>query len=243
MSKEFFLEIGSEEIPASYIQPALSALAAQVTRLLDDHRIAHGEPFTTGTPRRLVLSVPGVALQQEAYTTEIIGPPRKVGFDAEGRPTKAAEGFARGQGMSVEDISIKETPKGEYLCLVRQESGQSTKELLEKQLPDIIAHIPFPKSMRWGSLSVTFARPLHRLVALLDGQVLDFQYGDVHSGNQSVGHRFMSPEAITVADYASHRENLRRHAVIVDREERKEHIRQGIAAAAAKVGGRILADE
>lgn len=243
MPKEFYLEIGSEEIPAGYIVPALSSLASQMTRLLDDHHIAHGKPFTTATPRRLVLTIPEVAPQQEAFTTEIVGPPRLVGYDEEGRPTKAAEGFARGQGVSVADISIKETPKGEYLCIVRQESGQSTKDLLEKQLPDIIAHIPFPKSMRWGSLSVTFARPLHCLVALLDGEVLDFQYGDVRSGNQSIGHRFMSPAPITVTDYRTHRENLRQHAVIIDREERKEHIRQGIAAAAAKVGGKILANE
>ncbi len=98
MGKTFYLEIGSEEIPAGYIVPALEAMSARISRFFDENRISHGEPFVTGTPRRLVLNVPGVAVEQEARTTEIIGPPRQVAYDAQGRPTKAAEGFARGRG-------------------------------------------------------------------------------------------------------------------------------------------------
>lgn len=243
MAEVLYLEIGSEEIPAGYILPALEAMSAQMVRFLDENRIRHGEPFTTGTPRRLVLKVPGVDQHQEACTTEIMGPPRQVAFDAEGRPTKAAEGFARGQGVAVEDIRIKQTPKGEYLCIVREETGVSTCELLEKMLPDFIAHIPFPKSMRWGSLSVTFARPIGWIVALLGGEILNFQYGDIRSGNQSLGHRFLSPEWVTVADYESHRENLRKHFVILDREERRKLIEDGIHEAARTVGGSILEDD
>ncbi len=239
----FYLEIGSEEIPAGYILPALEAMSAQMVRFLDENRIAHGEPVTTGTPRRLMLHVPGVALQQEACTTEIIGPPKQVAFDAEGKPTRAAEGFARGQGMRVEDVRIKETPKGEYLCIVREEAGLPTRELLQKMLPDFIAHIPFPKSMRWGSLPVTFTRPINYIVALLGGRTVEFEYGDVKSGNRSFGHRFMSPQWITVEDYATHLDNLRRHCVIADISERKALIREGIQRAAAQVGGKILEDE
>lgn len=243
MAEALYLEIGSEEIPAGYILPALEAMSTQMVRFLDENRIPHGEPFTTGTPRRLVLKVAGVGLHQEACTTEIMGPPRQVAYDAEGRPTKAAEGFARGQGVAVEDIRIKKTPKGEYLCVVREETGVSTRELLEKMLPDFVAHIPFPKSMRWGSLHVTFARPIRWIVALLGGEVLHFQYGDIQSGNQSFGHRFLSPQWVTVSDYESHRENLRKHFVILDREERRNLIAKGIQEAARSVGGRILEDE
>lgn len=239
----FYLEIGSEEIPAGYILPALEAMSAQMARFLDENRIAHGEPVTTGTPRRLILHVPDVALQQEACTTEIIGPPKQVAYDAEGKPTKAAEGFARGQGMQVEDIRIKETPKGEYLCIVREEAGVPTRELLQKMLPDFIAHIPFPKSMRWGSLPVTFTRPVNYLVALLEGRTVDFEYGDVKSGNHAFGHRFMSSQWIAVEDYSSHLENLRSHFVVADISERKALIRDGIQKAAAGVGGSILEDE
>lgn len=243
MGETFYLEIGSEEIPAGYIQPALDAMAQQMARFLDESRIPRGEPFTTGTPRRLVLVIPGVAPHQEACTTEIVGPPKQAGYDSEGRPTKAAEGFARGQGVSVADLRLKETPKGEYLCVVREEAGAPTKELLEKMLPDLVARIPFPKSMRWGSLSVTFARPVRWIVALLGQEILRFEYGDVKSGNHSCGHRFMSPAQLVVTDYESHREQLKKHYVIVDREERKNFIREGVRAAAEGVGGRILEDE
>jgi len=239
----FFLEIGSEEIPAGYVLPALEAMSAQMTRFLDENRIQHGEPVTSATPRRLIIHVPDLALQQEACTTEIIGPPRQAAYDAEGRPTKAAEGFARGQGVRVEDIRIKETPKGEYLCIVREEAGVATRELLEKMLPELIAHIPFPKSMRWGSLPVTFTRPINYVVGLLGGETLNFQYGDVQSGNRSFGHRFMSPHWVPVADYASHLENLKKHFIIADIAERKSLIREGIQKAAASVGGSILEDE
>jgi glycyl-tRNA synthetase beta chain len=243
MGQEFYLEIGSEEIPAGYIVPAVHAMACQMIRFLEDQRIAHGEPYTTGTPRRLVLLVPDVATQQEACVTEIIGPSRQVAFDAEGQPTKAATGFAKGQSVAVEDLQIKETPKGEYLCVIREEQGLPSKDLLEKMLPDFIAHIPFPKSMRWGSLPVTFARPIHTIVALLGGEVLKLSYGDVKSGNLSVGHRFMSPQRLLVKDFQNHRDNLRKHFVIVDFDERRQYIRETIQTVAQQVQGNILNDE
>lgn len=243
MGETLYLEIGSEEIPAGYIQPALEAMSVEMVRFLDEKRIAHGEPVTAATPRRLVLLVPGVATEQEACTVELFGPPKQVAFDENGHPTKAAEGFARGQGVKVEDIQIRETPKGEYLCVVREEAGLPTRELLEKMLPDFVAHIPFPKSQRWAGLSVTFARPINYMAALLGKGILNFQYGDVQSGNQSFGHRFMSPEWLTVADFETHVEALRKHRVILRIEERKQIIREGIEKAAQSVGGRILEDE
>jgi glycyl-tRNA synthetase beta chain len=243
MGQEFYLEIGSEEIPAGYILPAVHAMACQMVRFLDDQRIAHGEPYTTGTPRRLLLLVPEVAPRQESCVTEIIGPSRQVAYDADGQPTKAAIGFAKGQGLAVEDLQIKETPKGEYLCVLREEQGLATKELLEKMLPDFIARIPFPKSMRWGSLPVSFARPIHTLIALLGGEVLKFTYGDTKSGNLSSGHRFMSPQRLLVRDFNGHRDNLRKHFVIVDFDERRQCIRDAVQATAEQVHGRILEDE
>jgi glycyl-tRNA synthetase beta chain len=243
MGEALYIEIGTEEIPAGYILPALEAMSTQMVRFFTEYRVNHGTPYTTGTPRRLVLLVPDVAAAGEATTTEIVGPPKQAAFDKEGRPTKAAEGFARGQGVTVEELRIKETPKGEYLCVVRQEAGFPTREILEKSLPDFVAHIPFPKSMRWGSLSVTFARPIHSIVALLGQKVLDFQYGDIESGNRSMGHRFMKPDWLTVSDYESHVGNLKEAYVIVDREERRRLVADGIQKAAASVGGKILEDE
>lgn len=243
MGKDLYIEIGCEEVPAGYIMPALEWMSSQLIRFLDENRIARGEASTTGTPRRLVLRIRDVALHQEACTTEVMGPPKKAAFDAEGRPTKAAEGFAKGQGVSVDDIKIKQTPKGEYLCIVREEVGGPTKGLIEKMLPDFVSRIPFPKSMRWASLSVTFARPIIYIAALLGGEVLDFTYGDIQSGNRSFGHRFMSPQWLTVTDYDGYVEELEKHNVILEIEERRKLIREGIHTAAATVGGKILEDE
>lgn len=243
MGETLYLEVGCEEIPAGYISPALEAMAMEMGRFLDESRIRRGTPFTTGTPRRLVLTIPDLAGHQEACSTEVIGPPKQVAFGADGKPTKAAEGFAKGQGVPIEVIQIKETPRGAYLCIVKEEAGLPSKTLLEKMLPDFIARIPFPKSMRWGSQSVTFARPIYSIVALLGKEVLDFAYGDVRSGDRALGHRFMSPTWVPVTDYDRHRENLKKHFVIVDLEERKGLIREGIQAAAGTVGGRILEDD
>jgi glycyl-tRNA synthetase beta chain len=243
MGEVLYLEIGSEEIPAGYIAPALEAMAMEMVRFLDENRIGHGAPFTTGTPRRLLLLIPDVAIHQEACSTEIIGPPKQVAFDAGGKPTKAAEGFARGQGVRLEDVQIKETPRGAYLCVVKEEEGLPSQILLEKMLPDFIAHVPFPKSMRWGSLAITFARPVHGIVALLGKDVLHFTYGEVQSGDRSPGHRFMSPGWLQVTDYSSHKDNLKNHFVVVDIEDRKQLIRNGIEEAARKVGGQVLQDD
>ncbi len=243
MGEQFYLEIGCEEIPAGYIQPALEAMSADMVSYLDENRIRHAEAYITGTPRRLVLAIPEMDEHQESYSVEVMGPPRQVAFDSQGRPTKAAEGFARGQGVDMDAVKIKRTPKGDYLYVVREESGVPTRELLGKMLPDFIARIPFPKSMRWGSLNVTFARPICWITALLGKEVVPFEYGDIKSGNQSFGHRFMSPQWITVEDFDSHRENLRKHFVILDRRERRDLIARVVEETAASVNGRILEDD
>ncbi len=243
MAKTLYIEIGTEEIPAGYILPALESMSLRMAKFLDDNRIAHGEPTVNGTPRRLVLHVPGVADCQQAVRTEVIGPPKSAAYDAQGKPTKAAEGFAKGQGASVGDLTIKQTPKGEYLCVFREEAGLAAKEILEKMLPDFIAKIPFPKSMHWSSYSVTFARPIQWIVALFAHEVLQCEYAHVGSGKKSMGHRFMSPVWIEVNDIEGHRENLRKNHVILDIAERRELIRQGAATAAAGVDGKVLADD
>ena len=243
MAKTLYIEIGTEEIPAGYIVPALEWMSARMARFLDENRIGHGEPEVTGTPRRLVLNIPDVADFQQAVTTEVIGPPKSAAYDALGNATKAAEGFAKGQGVSLGDLRIKQTPKGEYLCVFRKEAGLSARELIEKMLPDFISKIPFPKSMHWSSFSVTFARPVQWIVALFGREVMRCEYAHVKSGRKSMGHRFMSPAWIEVHDLETHRENLRKNCVIVDMAERRELIRQGAGKAAEGVGGRVLADD
>ncbi len=243
MAQTLYIEIGTEEMPAGYIQPALEWMSAWMAKFLDENRIAHGEPSVAGTPRRLVLNIPGVAEAQQAVSIEIVGPPKSAAYDAEGKPTKAAEGFAKGQGVGVADLGIKLTPKGEYLCVSKEEAGLAAREIIERALPDFIARIPFPKSMHWSSYSVTFARPVQWIAAMLGNEVLECSYALVRSGKKSMGHRFMSPVWIEVKDFESHRDNLRKNYVILDIAERRELIRQGADKAAAEVGGKILADD
>ena len=128
MAKTLYIEIGTEELPAGYILPALESMSLRMGRFLDENRIAHGEPTVTGTPRRLVLNVPGVADSQQPVRTEVIGPPKSAAYDAQGKPTRAAEGFAKGQGASLEDLTIKQTPKGEFFASLRasRSFGQRT---------------------------------------------------------------------------------------------------------------------
>ncbi|MGC9196447.1 MAG: glycine--tRNA ligase subunit beta [Syntrophobacteraceae bacterium] len=243
MAQTLYIEIGTEEMPAGYIRPALEWMASWMAKFLDDNRLEHAQPEVAGTPRRLVLNIAEVAKTQKPVSIEVVGPPKKAAYDAQGNPTKAAEGFAKGQGVELKDIQIKQTPKGEYLCVLKEEAGLEAREIIEKALPDFIARFPFPKSMHWSSYTVTFARPVLWLVALLGDQVLECSYAQVKSANKSMGHRFMSPAWIEVKDFATHRENLRKNYVILDIAQRREMIRKGAQEAAARVGAQVLPDE
>ncbi|MGD8531205.1 MAG: glycine--tRNA ligase subunit beta, partial [Syntrophobacterales bacterium] len=192
---------------------------------------------------RLVWVIKDVTDKQEAQMVEITGPPKDVAFDEAGNPTQAAIGFAKSQGVNPEELQVKQTSKGEYVIVSRHEAGISTVELLGGVLADLIGDIPFPKSMRWGDLKVTFARPIHWIVALLGKEVVPFTYGNVTSGNTSYGHRFMSPGPFEVTDINGYVEALRERFVTVDIAERRERIRQIVAACAKEKNGNIREDE
>ncbi|RII26527.1 MAG: glycine--tRNA ligase subunit beta [Geobacter sp.] len=242
-TKELFLEIGTEEIPAGFIPRAMAEMEAMITKELTNARLSFDEVKTLATPRRLVLSVKGIpAVQPDAEVTAT-GPSRKAAFDAEGKPTKAAEGFARGQGVDVSALKVISTEKGEYLAVTKLESGQPTFELLSEILPTMVANIPFKKSMRWGSQDVRFARPVHWIVALFDGIVVPFNFGNINSGNVSRGHRFMANQPFPVRDFAHYQEECERHFVIPDPERRKEIIRRETHRVAKSTGGHLLPDE
>ena len=243
MSKELFLEIGTEEIPAGFLPKAQADMEAIIRRELESARLAHGDITTLATPRRLALRVTDLpAVQPDAEITAI-GPARGVAFDAAGKPTRAAEGFARGQGVDVTALTVVTTEKGEYVAAVKQETGRPTPDLLAEILPRLIAGIPFKKSMRWGALDVRFARPVHWIVALFDGIVVPFSFGTIDSGSVSRGHRFMANTLFPVRDFAHYLEECERHFVIPDQGRRQEIIRREIHRVAKAAGGRLLPDE
>lgn len=243
MAKELFLEIGTEEIPAAFLPKAQADMESIIRKEFESARLSFGEVRTLATPRRLALLVQGVDERQPDAEVTALGPARKVAFDADGNPTKAAEGFARGQGVDVADLVVATTEKGDYVSVTKRIVGRPTAEILSEILPRLIAAIPFRKSMRWGDLDVRFARPMHWIVALFDGVVVPFSFGSVKSGSASRGHRFMANTVFPVRDFAHYLEECERHFVIPDPEKRKEIIRREVEQAARAVGGRVLPDE
>ncbi len=243
MGKELFLEIGTEEIPAGFLPKAMADMDGLLRKELEHARIPCSDIRTLATPRRLALAVTGLAERQSDAEITTLGPAKNVAFAADGTPTKAAEGFARGQGMAVTELKLVSTDKGDYVAAVKQEIGRPTAELLAEMLPRLIAAIPFKKSMRWGDLDVRFARPIHWIVALFDGLVVPFSFGNIQSGSQSRGHRFMANQTFPVRSFVHYLEECERHFVIPEPERRKEIIRKEVERIAQGSGGTLLADE
>jgi len=230
---DLLYEIGAEEIPAGYILPALEQLARALARELDAARLSHGAVTATGTPRRLVVAAANVAEGQADSEEEAIGPSVKAAFDAQGKPTRAAEGFARSQGIAVSEIIRKETPRGIYCAARKRVKGRSAAEILSEALPKITLEISFPKSMVWLSGQRGFARPIRSLLALLGTEVVPFTLFEVASGRTTEGHPILCPGRIEVPDanFERYKKLLREHLVVVDISERQTAIRDDIVKA------------
>jgi glycyl-tRNA synthetase beta chain len=242
MKGEFFLEIGTEEIPAGFIGPATGSLSDLFTRALRSARVAHGRIVTYATPRRLVLCVSDVAARQESIEIEKTGPPTASAFDEHGNPTKAAIGFARSQGVEVADLVTVKTSKGEQVAVRKIEEGQSTIQALVDILPGLLERISFPKTMRWMDLDVRFARPIHWIVALFEGEVVPFSFGNVSSGDVSHGHRFKNPATFRVTGLMDLKKSLEKQEVVLDQAERRSQIDVRIKELAASAGLRVFDD-
>ena len=243
MAKEIFLEIGTEEIPAGFLPKAMADLERMIRKELETARLDFTDIRTFATPRRLALSVNEVAEEQPTLRTESMGPAKQIAFDADGNPTKAAIGFARGQGVDVKDLQTVKTDKGEYLYLEKEEPGRPTTELLKEVLPRLVAGLSFKKSMRWENQDVRFARPMHWIVALYGGDVVPFSHGNLTSSGLSRGHRFMAPQEFAVTGVADWLEGCREHFVTADQNERKATIREQVIAAGKAAGGSTVVDE
>ena len=241
--KELLLEIGTEEIPAGFVRQALADLEVLARKEFETQRIDFEELRTLGTPRRLVLVVRRLSERQKDVEIKKIGPSKQAAFDSKGTPTKAAIGFAKGQSVAVESLTLVETEKGEYVCAVKKEVGKPTHEILPSILPKLVLSIPFQKSMKWADISIRFARPIHWILALLGGDVVPFELGTVRSGEVTYGHRFMHSGPIPVSDLSSYLERTRETFILVDPAERKKKIEEGLIQEAASVSGSILPDE
>ena len=244
---DLLFEIGSEEIPASFILPA----ATQLEKLFSEKMETFGLPFDSvtqfSTPRRLAILVKGIAERQEDVEEVLLGPSKKAGFDKDGKPTRAAEGFASSKGATVEDLEVVETPKGEYLQLTRTVIGKQTRELFPALLKEIILSLSFPKSMKWGANQHSFARPIQWLVALFDGAVVELEHEGIVAGNKTYGHRFMAPDPVVIEDLNGYEELLESISVIGDFDRRRERVHTEIQAAVGSadfgVAAKVAVDE
>ncbi len=234
---ELLLEIGVEELPYQFIAPALAALKDSAEQLLKSHRLALHSTRTMGTPRRLTLVVEGLATQQTSMVKEALGPSKAVAFDQAGQPTRAATGFAAGQGVSVQELQIRQTPKGEYLFAVKQEQGRPANVVLKELLPQLVAKLSFPRAMKWNNTGVRFARPVRWLVSLYGGATLPIEAAGIIAGNRTEGHRVLgSAKGIAVRDAESYLKGLERQGVIPDPERRRRMIEEQIATLCKETG-------
>ncbi len=244
MSKiPFLFEIGTEEIPAAFLPDAIAWLKENLFNELVN---AHLEPEGTAcmaTPRRLVFSALSILATEPDRSAEYFGPPAAVCFDAEGRPTKAAIGFAAKFGVDADKLETADGSKGKVVCFRRVEKGAPAAQILASALPALLAKFPWPKSMRWGSCTTPFVRPIHWIAAIAGTEIINFTFADVKSGNKSRGHRFVSPEEFEIKDALNFKEELRERGVMLDGEERRAAIRQGLKALSQTAGGAAIEDE
>lgn len=238
MAHDVLLEIGCEEIPARFMPDALAQLEEKAAAGLQELRLSYGQLYAWGTPRRLALIVEGVAEKQEDEVEETRGPSAAVAYDEAGAPTRAAQGFARSQGVPVEELQVKDTPQGRYVFAVRRRPGRPAREVVGGLLHDVIASLRFPKSMRWDG-RVRFARPVRWLVALLDGDVVDVEFAGLSSSRESRGHRLLAPGPVAIPSPKAYAQVLRDAFVIVDPDERRSVIWLQAQGVARKVGGRV----
>ncbi|MDD6288236.1 glycine--tRNA ligase subunit beta [Acidaminococcus fermentans] len=227
-------EIGTEEMPAQYMPGILKEYQELAGKKLAEARIPFSTVKVYGTPRRMAFLAEGVAEKQEDSNVESKGPSLKIAFDKDGNATRAAQGFARGQGVDVKDLVQKDG----YVYAVKHLAGKKTEELLPAILDDILHSLNFPKTMRWADYDFGFVRPFRWMVALLDDKVIPVEANDVKSGREARGHRFLSNHLITIPDAAAYEKTVEDNFVMVDVDKRRETIRKQIEDLAVAEGGK-----
>ncbi len=243
MTKDLLFEIGTEEIPSGYMTPALKDLEVEARRLFQEQRVTFSGVQTLGTPRRLVLHVARLEETQSDRVREVVGPAKSVAYDKEGRPTKAALGFARAQGIPIEKLQVKTLDRGDYVVASIEERGAHLEELLPAILPRLVSSLSFPKFMRWGQGAMRFVRPIRWLLALYGGRVIPFEIDGVRSDNRTFGHRFLSRGQIRVRGFDDYLKRLEERYVIVSPAHRRQLVVTLAQEAAAKVGGKPVLDD
>lgn len=242
MSK-YLLEIGVEEFPAGYIEPTLLQLEHAFTALFRDNGVDFHELKTDATPRRLVVRVDGLHNLTGGKKTEIKGPAKKIAYDEEGNPSKALAGFMRSKGVEKEDLYTKEVGGEHYIFTEITEEGKDVKQLLSEGIPQILRHLTFPKSMKWGGREFRFARPIRWFVSLYDDEILPFALEEIPVGRTTRGHRVLGSDAIEITSMDTYEEQLLDNFVMLDADKRREVILLQAERLVRERGGNLMRDE
>ena len=239
MAKDLLFEIGAEEIPAGFMPNILGQLKTLAETKLNDAHLPFESIATYGTPRRLALIVKGLADTSAEISERHKGPSASIAYDADGNPTKAAIGFARGKGLDVADLVVEDG----YIYAETKTAGVPAKDIVTDMLPQLITGLNFPKSMHWGNLDAKFVRPVRWLVALLDEEVIPVEFATVKSGNVTRGHRFLGADEITIKNAASYVDILKENFVMVDQDARRELISKQLHDIADSKNASIVWDD
>jgi glycyl-tRNA synthetase beta chain len=243
MTRDLLFEIGVEELPSSYIEPALEQLERGVRAGLQELRLGFDDVVTYGTPRRLAVFVADVAGQQRDHEEEAMGPATKVAFDADGKPTRALLGFCSGKGVDVASVRRVETGKGEYVAVTVKHVGRPAADVVPALLAAVATRLQFPKAMRWDAGDYRFGRPVRWLLALLGDQVLPVRAFGLSAGRTTFGHRCLHPGTLEIPAPRLYVGTLEKAFVLADHRARRLAVLEQIEAGAATLGGRVVADD
>jgi glycyl-tRNA synthetase beta chain len=243
MSKNLLIEIGAEELPSSYIEPASKQFSTLFESAMQLRGLKYESLKAYSTPRRLALYAEKLEEKSEDKVEEMLGPSAKAGKAPDGTFTQAAKGFASKHGIDPEKLICKITDKGEYLCAIKKTPGEKTEKILAEIIPELIKKIYFPKTMVWESSQTRFARPIRSITALYGEKIIKFSFAGIKSGNCTIGLHATSSKKIAFSSPDKYITTLRNNCVIADPAERREIICRVIDSAAKRVKGTVIKDE
>lgn len=239
----YLLEIGVEEIPSDYVKNTKIQLRDKFKNLLEENKLSYQEIEIESTPRRFMVLLNNVVENDQAETITVRGPSVKIAFDEDKNPTRALEGFLKGQKASLDDVIIKEQKGEDYIFIEKKEESKSLEEVLRENVYEIVKSISFPRSMRWGGKSIRWARPIRWFVSLLDDKILDFDAEGIAVGNITKGHRSLGSDNIVIEKISDYEEKLKENYVILRGKDRRDIILKGLNSLSNQVGGEYMKDE
>lgn len=243
MYKHYLLEIGVEELPSRFVNVGLDQLESKARNLFDEMHVKYENLQCFATPRRLVLWLDDVSVNEEVQIEKVKGPAEKIAYSEDGEPSKALLGFAKGHGVDLEDVFIEDVKGTPYIHVNIEKKNKSFEEVISENMAELIKSITFPKSMKWGGKNIRFARPIRWIVSMLDDRIVPFELEGIPVGNETRGLRFIGSQNIKLNHTEEYFDKLRENYVIVEGDKRREHILYHADLLAREVGGELEIDE